>query len=144
MSTSGNMRSSLSSCRVDPSTEVRGSVYSRSMRARFQAARLSSSMRRGDQPAAALPEAARRYLRRIEEILETPVDIVSTGPGREAVFYSCNGCHSLMLVTQQGMSRDRWDETLEWMVEEQGMNEIQDTTTRDLILDYLARHFGSG
>ena len=32
-----------------------------------------------------LPEAARRYLARIEEILHTPVDIVSTGPGREAV-----------------------------------------------------------
>ena len=32
-----------------------------------------------------LPGAAQRYLARIEEILETPVDIVSTGPGREAV-----------------------------------------------------------
>ena len=31
------------------------------------------------------PEAAQAYLTRIEEILETPVDIVSTGPGREAV-----------------------------------------------------------
>jgi cytochrome c len=66
------------------------------------------------------------------------------GPGREEVFYACNACHSLMLVTQQGMSRDRWDETLEWMVEEQGMSEIEDVATRDLILDYLATHFGSG
>ena len=32
-----------------------------------------------------LPDAAQAYLKRIEEILETPVDIVSTGPGREAV-----------------------------------------------------------
>jgi adenylosuccinate synthase len=32
-----------------------------------------------------LPAAAKRYLARIEELLETPVDIVSTGPGREAV-----------------------------------------------------------
>ena len=32
-----------------------------------------------------LPDAARGYLRRIEEIVDTPVDIVSTGPGREAV-----------------------------------------------------------
>ncbi len=66
------------------------------------------------------------------------------GPGREEVFYTCNACHSLMLVTQQGMNRDRWDETLEWMVEEQGMNEIEDVTTRNLILDYLSTHFGSG
>lgn len=65
------------------------------------------------------------------------------GPGREEVFYTCNACHSLMLVTQQGMSRARWDETLEWMVEEQGMTEIADTETRDLILDYLTTHFGS-
>jgi adenylosuccinate synthase len=32
-----------------------------------------------------LPDSAQAYLARIEEILETPVDIVSTGPGREAV-----------------------------------------------------------
>jgi adenylosuccinate synthase len=32
-----------------------------------------------------LPAEAQAYLSRIEEILETPVDIVSTGPGREAV-----------------------------------------------------------
>lgn len=65
------------------------------------------------------------------------------GPGREEVFYTCNACHSLMIVTQQGMSRTRWNATLEWMVEEQGMNEIEDAATRDLILDYLAAHFGS-
>ena len=66
------------------------------------------------------------------------------GPGREEVFYSCNVCHSLMLVTQQGMNRDRWDDTLEWMVEEQGMTEIEDVATRERILDYLSTHFGSG
>lgn len=66
------------------------------------------------------------------------------GPGREEVYYTCKSCHSLMLVTQQGMSRERWDETLEWMVEDQGMNEIDDVLTRNLILDYLSTHFGSG
>jgi adenylosuccinate synthase len=30
----------------------------------------------------ALPDAARRYLRRIEEILNVPIDIISTGPDR--------------------------------------------------------------
>ncbi|MBW2326191.1 MAG: adenylosuccinate synthetase, partial [Deltaproteobacteria bacterium] len=30
-----------------------------------------------------LPKNARRYLDRIEELLETPIDIVSVGPGRE-------------------------------------------------------------
>jgi len=34
---------------------------------------------------AKLPDSAQAYLARIEEIVATPVDIVSTGPGREAV-----------------------------------------------------------
>ena len=29
-----------------------------------------------------LPDNARAYLRRIEEIVETPIDIISTGPDR--------------------------------------------------------------
>lgn len=32
-----------------------------------------------------LPLAARRYIERIERLLEVPVDVISTGPGREAV-----------------------------------------------------------
>jgi adenylosuccinate synthase len=31
----------------------------------------------------ALPEAARAYLRKVEELCETPIDIISTGPDRE-------------------------------------------------------------
>ena len=31
----------------------------------------------------ALPEAARRYLRRIEEVCEVPVDLISTGAERD-------------------------------------------------------------
>jgi adenylosuccinate synthase len=30
-----------------------------------------------------LPEAARSYLRKIEELCETPIDIISTGPDRD-------------------------------------------------------------
>lgn len=62
-------------------------------------------------------------------------------PGRETVFTLCAGCHSMMIVTQQGLPRDVWDETLDWMVEEQGMAEL-DAETRTLVLDYLARHYG--
>jgi adenylosuccinate synthase len=29
-----------------------------------------------------LPEAAKKYLRKIEELCETPIDIISTGPDR--------------------------------------------------------------
>ena len=64
------------------------------------------------------------------------------GPGREDVFYRCRACHSLMIVKQQGLSRDAWDESLEWMVEEQGMSPIEDESTRNRILEYLSANFG--
>lgn len=63
------------------------------------------------------------------------------GPGRETVYGLCSACHSLMIVKQQGLSRDAWDETLVWMVEEQGMPPL-DPPERAQVLDYLAQHFG--
>ena len=47
-----------------------------------------------------------------------------------------------MIVKQQGLSRDAWDESLEWMVEEQGMSPIEDESTRNRILEYLSANFG--
>ena len=64
------------------------------------------------------------------------------GPGREDVFYRCKACHSLMIVKQQGLDREAWDESLEWMVEEQGMTPIEDAAIRARVLDYLSTHFG--
>ncbi len=63
------------------------------------------------------------------------------GEGREEVFATCGACHSLMLVIQQGLSRERWDETLDYMVEEQEMA-AREPAERKLILDYLARFYG--
>jgi cytochrome c len=63
------------------------------------------------------------------------------GAGREAVYYSCTPCHSLMIVKQQGLNRHVWDETLVWMVEEQGMPPLE-PPERALVLDYLEQHFG--
>lgn len=63
------------------------------------------------------------------------------GPGREEVFALCDACHSLKLVTQQGLDRDGWDETLDYMTGEQGMADLE-PGERKLILDYLARNFG--
>ncbi len=60
--------------------------------------------------------------------------------GREEVEIYCGACHSLRLVAQQGLSRGDWDELLDWMVEEQAMEELE-TADRRLVLDYLARHF---
>ncbi len=62
---------------------------------------------------------------------------------KELVYYSCTACHSFKLVAQQGMSRERWDKLLHWMVEEQGMPEYPPEDW-NAILDYLAAHYGQG
>ncbi|SEQ75723.1 cytochrome c [Amphritea atlantica] len=63
------------------------------------------------------------------------------GVGREDVYTVCSRCHSIMLVKQQGMSRSRWTDTLVWMVEEQGMDELP-ADQHERILDYLAKYYG--
>ncbi len=68
-------------------------------------------------------------------------DGLPEGAGREEVYGLCGACHSLMIVKQQGLSRDAWAETMEWMVEEQGMPEL-DRDTLDLVIDYLVEHYG--
>ncbi|MGF1476363.1 MAG: aldehyde dehydrogenase [Geminicoccaceae bacterium] len=61
-------------------------------------------------------------------------------PGAEETFVYCGSCHSVQLVAQQGLDRDHWNELFEWMVEEQGMEPIEEPD-RSLILDYLAKHY---
>lgn len=62
------------------------------------------------------------------------------GPGRDDTGYLCNACHSLAIVKQQGLKRSDWDELLDWMVEEQGMDELE-AADREIILDYLGKNF---
>lgn len=62
------------------------------------------------------------------------------GPNREDTFYFCTACHSFKIVAQQGMSRDRWDESLTWMVQRHNMPDVQGRE-RERILDYLATAF---
>ena len=71
---------------------------------------------------------------------ETPWDELPPGPGRELTYGVCSACHSMQIVRQQGMTREQWDETLDWMVEEQGMGELAGQP-REQILDYLATVF---
>lgn len=59
-------------------------------------------------------------------------------PGREETFGLCTACHGYRLVSNQGMSRDKWDETLAWMTERHSMPDLQGGD-RALILDYLTR-----
>ncbi|MGQ7846096.1 hypothetical protein ACUNV4_16555 [Granulosicoccus sp. 3-233] len=63
------------------------------------------------------------------------------GEGRNLTGAWCGGCHSLNLVTQQGLTRDGWDVLLDWMSEKQKMPPLQGEQ-RDTVLDYLAANFG--
>ena len=62
------------------------------------------------------------------------------GDGKDLTYAMCSGCHSFKLVAQQGLSHERWDHLLDWMIEEQGMPELDDQT-RATILDYLSEHY---
>jgi hypothetical protein len=62
------------------------------------------------------------------------------GPNRETTFYFCTPCHSFRIVAAQGMSRERWDESLTWMVDRHKMPDVQGED-RSKILDYLAAAF---
>jgi hypothetical protein len=61
-------------------------------------------------------------------------------PGRDETFGFCTGCHNFKLIAAQGMTRQAWDDTLDWMVKRQGMADIQGEA-RGLVLDYLAAAF---
>ena len=61
--------------------------------------------------------------------------------GAEETYAYCTACHSERIVAQQGLTRADWEELLEQMVEENGMNPIEEP---DLgrVLAYLATHYG--
>lgn len=85
--------------------------------------------------AAAAPAAAEAA----EE--EYEYGILFDAPGVEETYYACSACHSEMIVAQQGLTRDGWIELFEWMVEDQGMSEIEEPDLT-IILDYLSEHYG--
>lgn len=72
---------------------------------------------------------------------DDPLAALPEGPGREESYYLCSACHDFTLVTQQRLSRARWDGLMEWMIAEQNMPP-PDPAERAVILDYLATHYG--
>ncbi len=68
-------------------------------------------------------------------------DGLPAGVGREETHAICGACHSLRLVTQQGLDADRWDELMDWMTQKQGMAELQ-KAERQRIVAYLAKFYG--
>ena len=64
------------------------------------------------------------------------------GKGAEETFNYCTPCHSERIVAQQGLTKSDWQELMVWMVEEQGMDEIE-TKDLALIIDYLTKNYNT-
>ncbi len=75
-----------------------------------------------------------------EDAEEYEFGLLVNAPGVETTYYTCIACHSERIVAQQGLSRKSWDELLDWMIEKQGMSELDDQE-RLTILDYLSVHY---
>ncbi len=73
---------------------------------------------------------------------ESEYGVLVDGPGVDLTYAYCAACHSEMLVAQQGLTRKHWDELFEWMVEEQGMSEIEEPD-RTIVLDYLETNYNT-
>lgn len=71
---------------------------------------------------------------------ERGLDDFPPGNGREETANMCAACHSGRIVSQQGMTRAQWDETLDVMTERHKMPNLEGDE-RNLILDYLAASF---
>lgn len=80
----------------------------------------------------AMPQGPGAIVPREERMEDLPA-----GPGREETFGLCAACHAYRLVSNQGMSREKWDDTLTWMTQRHNMPDVQGAD-RDVILDYLA------
>ena len=70
------------------------------------------------------------------------VGVLHPARGAGVTYQYCAACHSEMLVAQQGLTRQDWDELLQWMVDKQGMEPIP-AEDRETILDYLAEHYNT-
>ena len=60
--------------------------------------------------------------------------------GWDLVRVHCGGCHSHKIVTSQRADRQPWLSMIRWMQETQNLWDF-DSTTEDIMLDYLAREY---
>ena len=92
--------------------------------------------------AAALCQIAGLLLAAPLEAEESEYGVLFEAEGVEETYYNCIACHSERIVAQQGLTREGWDELLDWMVEEQGMPEL-DAETNVIVLDYLSNYYNT-
>lgn len=59
--------------------------------------------------------------------------------GLMTVVNNCTSCHSSKLITQNRMTAERWNETIEWMQETQNLWELG--SNQDIIVNYLVTNY---
>ena len=67
--------------------------------------------------------------------------VAASCDGADIALYACSSCHSLQIVMQQRQPRAGWAYLLDWMEAKQGMAPLP-ADDEDILLDYLAAHFG--
>lgn len=67
--------------------------------------------------------------------------VLPDGEGRSETFAYCTACHDTALIRRSRLGREQWDGLMDWMSEKHGMNPLEGEL-RDLIVTYLASHFG--
>lgn len=108
-----------------------------------EAARTAASTREAERVAARSAEARPAVAPAVATVAvpaAEAVDALPDGPGRDATFHACTGCHGTALIRRSRLSRDRWDELMDWMTERHGMVPLQGEA-RVEIVDYLAATF---
>lgn len=77
-----------------------------------------------------------------EDLIENGIH-VRTGlidaEGLMTVVNNCTNCHSAKLVTQNRMSTERWNATIRWMQETQGLWDLGDN--QNIIVNYLVTNY---
>lgn len=63
----------------------------------------------------------------------------AAGDGLQLVINNCTTCHSAKLVTQNRMSKARWQSTIRWMQETQNLWDLG--TNEEAIVNYLATYY---
>ena len=67
--------------------------------------------------------------------------VLYAAPGVEETYSYCTACHSERTVAQQGLTKESWEELLEWMIDEQDMDVI-DEPEYTAIINYLTINYG--
>lgn len=86
------------------------------------------------------PAMALLSMSALAETPDSPGSTLVEAPGADLVRAHCSACHSLALVAQNRMSRERWLATIRWMQDKQGLWDLGGAEAP--IIDYLARNYG--